>query len=480
MVATADKPVTVPGTPTLWPASSPNYRRRGIIKRFRADVLDVALTTLVVIPVAIFIGQGGLSTMGTIAGFLRGTGVLAGLVATALLLEMVMLASRIPFVDRTIGHNQALAKHKSITAGAVSLLFVHAVALLLGYAATDRVGVIAESAALWAIDDFMLAVLALGLLCLVGVTSWIVVRRHLPHEAWFVVHLISYLALVVSIPHQFSMSGLLASGPARGYWLAFLAATAFCVLNFRVLVPLLNNLDHRMFVVAVEQAGPDAVNIHLGGRRLVELGLLPGQFFNFRFLSRQLWWHGHPFSTSSGVVVHRDGQETLRITVRNLGPGTAELVMVRPGTRVLFAGPYGIFSDRSRTSEALIMMGSGVGIAPLRALLDRTTITPGRGLIVLRARTAGELYLVDEIRHICARRGMRLVTLVGHRGTNPRSGLSWSNAEYPHLRLNQLAGWAAAADVYICGPQGWTEQAAAEAAQCGVPQTQIHVERFEL
>lgn len=458
----------------------PNYRRQGIVRRFRADALDVALTTLVAVPVAIFVGQGGLTTMGTIAGFLKGAGILTGLVAMALLLEMVLLASRIPFVDRTIGHDRALAKHKSITAGAVSLLFVHAVALLLGYAASDRVGVIAESASLWTIDDFVLAVLALGLMCLVGATSWVVVRRHLPHEAWFVVHLIGYLALAVSIPHQFTMSGLFASGPARGYWLAFIAATAFCVLNFRLLVPLLNNLDHRMFVVAVEQAGPNAVNVHLGGRRLVEVGLLPGQFFNFRFLSPRLWWHGHPFSTSSDVVVHRAGLETVRITVRNLGRGTSELMMVRPGTRLLFAGPYGIFSDRSRTSEALVVMGSGVGIAPIRGLLDRTAITPGRGLVVLRARTAAELYLVDEIRSICARRGMRLVTLVGHRGTNPRSGLSWSNAEYRELRLNQLAGWVASADVYICGPQRWAEQAAAEASQCGVPEAQIHVERFGL
>ena len=76
------------------------------------------------------------------------------------------------------------------------------------------------------------------------------------------------------------------------------------------------------------------------------------------------------------------------------------------------------------------------------------------------------------------KRGLRLVTLVGHRGTPPTTGLSWSSAEYSTLRLRELAPWAADADVFICGPLRWTEDAQAEAIACGVPQTQIHAERF--
>ena len=225
-------------------------------------------------------------------------------------------------------------------------------------------------------------------------------------------------------------------------------------------------------------ASPQAANIYLSGRRLHELDVQAGQFFNFRFLAPGLWWHGHPFSTSSGVFTNAAGLPTMRITVRNLGKGTAELIKVRPGTQVLFAGPYGIFSDRARTTDHLILMGSGVGIAPIRALLDQTTVIPGQGLVVLRASSPAELYLFDEFRTICAKRGLRLVTLVGHRGTHPTTGLSWSSAEYSTLRLRELAPWAADADVFICGPLRWTEDAQAEAIACGVPQTQIHAERF--
>mgnify|MGYP001766980117 FL=1 len=433
---------------------------------------------LVVIPVAVFIAQDGLAMMTTFPGFIKAVGIVAGLVAMAMLLEMLLLAARIPFVDRAIGHDGALRKHRALTVTAVSLLFVHAVALLIAYAASEQVGVFAEFASLWTLDDFVLAVASLGLLCLVGFTSWVVVRRRLPHEAWFVLHLVSYAALAISIPHQFSMSGMFASGPARWYWMGFIAVTAFCMLAFRVLTPAFNNLEHRLFVSSVEPAGPQVVNIYLSGRRLHELDVQAGQFFNFRFLAPGLWWHGHPFSTSSGVFTNAAGLPTMRITVRNLGKGTAELIKVRPGTQVLFAGPYGIFSDRARTTDHLILMGSGVGIAPIRALLDQTTVIPGQGLVVLRASSPAELYLFDEFRTICAKRGLRLVTLVGHRGTHPTTGLSWSSAEYSTLRLRELAPWAADADVFICGPLRWTEDAQAEAIACGVPQTQIHAERF--
>lgn len=126
------------------------------------------------------------------------------------------------------------------------------------------------------LDDFVLAVASLGLLCLVGFTSWVVVRQRPATRAWFVLHLVSYAALAISIPHQFSMSGMFASGPARWYWMGFIAVTAFCLLAFRVLTPAFNNLEHRLFMSSVEPAGPQVVNIYLSGRRLHELDVKPG------------------------------------------------------------------------------------------------------------------------------------------------------------------------------------------------------------
>lgn len=459
-------------------ADSPDYHRQGVARRRRIDLIDVALTVLCVVPVAVFVAQDGIDTLTSVPGFVKSVGMLTGLVAMALLLEMVLLAARIPFVDHAIGHDHALLKHRRLTVAALILLFVHAIGLLVSYAMTDKLGLFAEFSGLWTLGDFVLAVLGLGLFCLVGMTSWTVTKRHLPHEGWFVLHLLSYAALAVSIPHQFSMSGMFATGLARWYWMGFIAVTAFCLLHFRVLTPLFNSLDHRLFVSATEPAGPDTVNIYLSGRNLRGLGLQAGQFFHFRFLTRRLWWHEHPFSTSSGLFTNAAGQDTFRITVRNLGKGTAELIRVRPGANVSFEGPYGVFSDRARTRDDLVLVGAGVGIAPIRALLDGTNTVPGRALVVLRARTPTELFLLDEFRVSCALRGITLVTLIGDPGTNVRTGLSWSSIHQPTLRLAELAPWAPDADIFICGPQQWADQTIAEAVACGVPRTQIHDERF--
>ena len=69
-----------------------------------------------------------------------------------------------------------------------------------------------------------------------------------------------------------------------------------------------------------------------------------GQFLNVRFLSRPGWTRANPFSLSMAPNGH-----TLRITAKALGDGSARLAYLRPGTRVLFEGPYGRLSSRART-----------------------------------------------------------------------------------------------------------------------------------
>ena len=71
---------------------TPDYRRQGSRRRLRADLVDVVLTVLVVIPVAVFIAQDGLAMMTTFPGFIKAVGIVAGLVAMAMLLEMLLLS----------------------------------------------------------------------------------------------------------------------------------------------------------------------------------------------------------------------------------------------------------------------------------------------------------------------------------------------------------------------------------------------------
>lgn len=442
-------------------------RRRSV----RSDLLKVLGWTTVAASIALFLADGGMTRFGSVGEAMTSIGILAGLTATALMCIMLLLAARIPFVDRTIGHDQALALHSKLGKWTIYGLLAHGVFLITGYALTSHINPVTQFVQLWQDStDFIWAIVAFVMLAVVGVSSMVVARRKYPYEFWYGIHLTTYLAIIASLPHQFSMSGLFAPGTwQRTYWIGMFLATAFALLAFRVFLPIITNLEHGLKVSRVVREGSDAVSIEMTGRNLNRLGAHGGQWMNWRFLGSRTWWHSHPFSLSASPT-----GRTMRVTVRNLGAGTNDLMRLKPGTRVWAEGPYGMFHDAGRSTGPLVLIGAGIGIAPIRALLEEATFTPGHAAVILRASTPKELYLVDEVQTLCRIKGASLTVLVGH-----RAGNSWVPTSHAGKRLRSLVPWVDQADVFICGPNPWMDAVLADARSAGVPDKQIHDERFD-
>jgi predicted ferric reductase len=270
------------------------------------------------------------------------------------------------------------------------------------------------------------------------------------------------------------MSGLFAEGTwQRWYWIGFFLVTALALLTFRVILPIFTTMEHGLVVSKVVREDSDVISIEMTGRNLPALDVEAGQFFHWRFLAKGLWWHQHPFSVSAAPT-----GDTLRVTVRALGRGTAALMDVRPGTKVMIEGPYGIFSDTSRTTPGLTLVGIGIGIAPIRALLEATTVVAGDATVILRAHTAEQLYLVREIDALCRAKGARLITLVGPRHRNRLGESTWMPESHQGDRLVDLAPHVAGSDLYVCGPQAVADLVIADALTAGTPAGAIHNEKF--
>ncbi len=464
-------PTQPPQTPSRPSTAADRYRRQGRALAWRADAIEIVGWVSMAVAAALYLAYGGANRFGSVGAAFTSIGILSGLVATDAVLLMLVLAARVPFIDRTLGHPRALALHARMGQWAVIGLGLHAAFLITGYALTARTGVIDQFLAFWDVTpDFGWAVLGMVLFLIISGTSIVAARAKLPYEVWHALHLVSYVAVAASIPHMFSLGGLFADNTfQRWYWIGLLSATAAALLVYRFLMPVLTTLDHQLRVASVSWISPDTVNIELTGRRLADLGAQAGQYFHWRFLAPGLWWHQHPFSLSAAPTAN-----SLRITVRVLGKGTAQLVGVRPGTWVAVEGPYGIFSDAARTREAVVLVGAGVGIAPIRAILEGTHVTPGRAAVVLRASDADGLYLVDEVTRLCRERGVALALLTGPRAGDGR----WVPASNPGLELTHIAPYLAEADVFVCGPDPFTEAVVAETRAHGVPESQIHDERF--
>src|ERR1700704_1915931 len=73
-------------------------------------------------------------------GVLTFAGSLTGMVGTYLALMMVLLVSRIPFVERVAGQDGLVRLHRALAPWPISLIAAHALFLTLGYAQAARTG----------------------------------------------------------------------------------------------------------------------------------------------------------------------------------------------------------------------------------------------------------------------------------------------------------------------------------------------------
>ncbi len=325
--------------------------------------------------VVLWVWGQGVQQLGTMAGLLNSVGRLTGLVSADLLLIQVLLISRIPWVERSFGQDELVRRHRLVGFTSFSLMVGHVVLITLAYAASDQIGVLAE---VWSLvttyPGMLLATAGTALLVMVVVTSVKAVRRRLRYESWHLLHLYAYLGVGLALPHQlWAGSDFTASPIASAYWWTVYLAAAGAVLVFRLGLPIWRNWTHRLVVDRVVPEGRGVVSIYLRGRNLHRLPAEAGQFFVWRFMHGAGWTRGNPFSLSAAP-----NSRLLRITAKDLGTGSRRLGTVPVGTRVVFEGPFGRLTDSVRRRRKMTMIASGIGITPLRALLEEADYRPGQ------------------------------------------------------------------------------------------------------
>ena len=167
-------------------------------------------------------------------------------------------------------------------------------------------------------------------------------------------------------------------------------------------------MQYPLRVAGVTRENTDIVSVYISGRSIGRLRAESGQFFRWRFLTRDLWWAANPYSLSAAPRPNM-----LRITVKMSGEHSRALLNLAPGTRVFAEGPYGgLTRDRRRRRKVLLIAG-GVGITPLRALFESLPGRPGDVTLLYRARSEGDLVLRAEIDAIARDRGSRVHYLMG-------------------------------------------------------------------
>jgi predicted ferric reductase len=387
----------------------------------------------------------------------------------------VLLMARIPLVERAFGQDRLARWHRWTGFSSFHLMLAHVVLITIGYAGEGDANVVRE---FWDLvvtyPGMLLATAGTLLLVLVVVTSVRAARRRLRYESWHLLHLYAYLGVGLALPHQlWTGADFVNSAGSRIYWWTLYAVSAGAVLAYRLGVPAWRNLRHRLVVSHVVPEGSGLTSVYLRGRDLHALPVRAGQFFQWRFLDGPGWSRSHPYSLSA-----TPSGDLLRITVKDLGDGSARVARLRPGVRALVEGPYGKLTGESYPGGPVVLLACGIGVTPLLALLGELPFRPGEATLVYRARSEEEVAFRAELAQFVERRGLRLVYLLGPRADRP----SWLPRQFAGhadaAALHRIAPDIARSQVYVCGPEAWTEAARTAARDAGVPARHIHTEQF--
>ncbi len=184
----------------------------------------------------------------------------------------------------------------------------------------------------------------------------------------------------------------------------------------------------------------------------------PGQFYMLAAAAR--WGGGEgerPFLPRAFSVLRAEeasdqasGRLSLQFLLEDVGPGTARLCQLTVGEQLLLVGPLGNGFSPPATGRRPLLVGGGVGVAPLAIWQDRLEPRP-RALLGFRdrARVPGGSLLQN-------------VTLATDDGSAGHHGL------VTDLLVDALA-LDPEHEVYACGPPAMLEAVRRLCAQLGTP-----------
>lgn len=412
--------------------------------------------------------HGGLATLlGGGIDTLSGIGQLSGLVAALAALGGLVLTSRPRFLERRYGQDQLLALHRWFGIVTVTTVVVHAIADTWAWGAATGGTIISGLVDLLANEAWMVAAtVGTVLMVVIGLSSWRRLRRAIPYETWYFVHLTGYLAVLLGFGHQLTLGADFATDTLAFWWWTALFVLAVALVAYARLGDLLRSLTRRFYVTAVSREADGIGSVHVSGPGLRRLRAAGGQFFNVRALTPDLWWQAHPYSVSAAPTT-----AGLRFTIKELGEDSSRMLRLQPGTRVMLEGPYGVFTVDQAHGAPVVLVAGGVGISPIRSLLEDCGAHQAP-IVIVRVRHESELAHRAELERMVAARHGSLHVLAG-----PRQWFTRNDPFAPET----LRAWIPdlrARHVFVCGPASLESAVMTGMRKAGVPTAHIHHERF--
>jgi len=408
---------------------------------------------------------------GNVPTALHAMGRLFGLFATYCALMQFIAMGRIGWLEPIFGLDRLAIFHRRNGIATISFILLHSSLITLTHpvllgGSVDMLGVLALPYVWLAFAAELLFILTVGL-------SIYIVRKHLKFETWYAVHLLNYLAIALVPWHQLTNGGdFLTNQAFADYWVGLYIFTALCVLYWRFGKVFLQFARHQFVVQKVVKETPTATSVYITGKRMDTFKAKGGQFVLVRFLDAARWSQEHPFSLSRLP----DGK-TIRLTIRQLGDFTNTVPDITPGTHVAVSGPFGAFTHQQRRTQKLLYIVGGIGITPIRSMVEEQARMgeKNNAIMLYGNRTETDTIFLDELGELAGKTGLQL-----HNVLSDQKGYRGETGFIDQEKIVRLVPDVAERDIFLCGPPPMMWGVMDQLKALGVPDAQIHYERFAL
>jgi predicted ferric reductase len=443
-----------------------------------SEAIQLIGLATVLIPILALLADGGASKLESLEQWTALVNRLSALVGTSLLLVHLILVARVPWIESVFGLDRLTGAHKKLGKPLIYVLLLHAITSVAQSAQQNGVDLWVSLVTLVVeYPEMLIAVLGFLLMIVVMLSSISAARQSLSYEVWYLIHLLSYVAVFLAIPHQFAFGSTFLAQPwLSTYFAALYVFTLLNVLWFRSLQPVIRSLTSGFSVASVKATGNSSTSLEIAGTDSAGFVFQSGQFFMVRVMTLKDFWRPHPFSASNS-----SGEGMLRFTIGNRGDFTNRIQGIKPGTKIVLEGPYGVFTEAKRTMPKVTLIAAGIGVAPIRSLAKQLATKPGDLTILYRSNTENEAALADELSTISKQKGHKMHLLTGPRDKD----ISWLPVQPARLKgkpdyalLTELAPDIINSDIYICGPTQWTNSLLVTLSKLSIPKNQIHIEEF--
>lgn len=388
----------------------------------------------------------------------------AAMAGTYLALVCLVLIARVPWLEKELGQDFLVKLHRKFAPYSLYLILLHVVLVSVGYGLLGDLNAWNQFWSLVLGTPWMMpAFFGFIFMMMVGVTSYKRARSRMKYDTWYLLHLYAYLGIALSFAHTITSGIMFVDNDVMRYWwIALYVMVVVFILSFRVIYPLVRSYRHELRVEKVVKDSAHTVSVIVKGKNIDRLKARGGQFFTWRFLDHNAAWEGHPYSLSASPT-----NSHLRITVKSLGDHSKSLAKLKPGTRVMVEGPYGVFTSDAIEGNSALLIAGGVGITPIRALLEELPADVDTDLI-WRASNQHDLSLREEVEELAKKRGTRIHYMVGNRKQFPLS-VARLERTIPHILDTEI---------FLCGPEGLVEEAKKSILELGVDPDRLHDEAF--